>query len=125
MSGRRWAHGPWRFQMFRVTTRRRSTARVCPRGLAGRTAEHDIDVTTRLACQGGLGHDPHVALEHLTDAERAWVEADERLWQRAHAIAARHPGVDIGGVYHVLRNLQRSPSERLRRGLAFGRLGAH
>jgi hypothetical protein len=60
----------------------------------------------------------------LTSEEQAWLEADERLWRRAHAIAARHPGMDVSGVYHVLRNLQRSPEERLSRGLAFARLGA-
>jgi len=60
----------------------------------------------------------------LTAAERDWIEADELRWRRAHEIAARNPGIDVGGVYHVLRNLERSPAERLRRGLAFARLGA-
>jgi len=65
-----------------------------------------------------------VSAPELTDDERAWLEADERLWRRAHAIAAQHPGMDVSGIYHVLCNLRRSPEERLRRSLAFGRLGA-
>jgi hypothetical protein len=59
-------------------------------------------------------------LADLTDAERDWVVANEALWRRAHAICARHPGMDPSGVYHVLCNLRRTPVERLRRGL--GRL---
>jgi len=47
----------------------------------------------------------------------------ESLWQRAAAIAARHPGMDVSGVYHALQNLQRTPEERLRRALN-GRLRA-
>lgn len=56
----------------------------------------------------------------LTPDQRAWLIQDELLWQRAHAIAARAT-VDVSGVYHVLRNLQKSPSERLRAGLHHGR----
>ncbi len=55
--------------------------------------------------------------------EQAWLEHDEELWRRAHAIAARHPGVDASGVHHVLRNLERSPEQRLARGLKHGELG--
>lgn len=65
-------------------------------------------------------------LAHLTPEQRAWVRIDEERWQRAHAIASRHEGVDVGGVYHVLRNLEKSPSERLRAALQHGRLfGVH
>jgi hypothetical protein len=56
----------------------------------------------------------------LSSAERVWLEADEALWQRAHRIAHENPALDIGDVYHTLRNFQRSPSERLRRGLRDG-----
>jgi hypothetical protein len=59
-------------------------------------------------------------LADLTDEQRRWVLEDEALWRRAHAIAARHPGMDVSGVHHVLCNLRRSPEERLRRSL--GRL---
>jgi len=57
----------------------------------------------------------------LTPAERDWLENDERLWSRARRIAARHPGMDAGGVYRVLRNLEKSPAERLRAALTHGR----
>lgn len=57
----------------------------------------------------------------LSPAERVWLEADEALWQRAHRIARENPALDVGDVYHTLRNFQRSPSERLRRGLRDGR----
>lgn len=58
----------------------------------------------------------------LSSEERAWLERDERRWRRAHEIAARHPGMDPSGVYRVLRNLEKSPSERLRAALQHGRL---
>lgn len=61
--------------------------------------------------------------ENVTEAERAWLVADEALWRRAHQLVEQHPELDVSGVYHTLRNLNRSPSERLRRGLAHGRLG--
>lgn len=58
--------------------------------------------------------------EDLTEPEQAWVRDNERLWARAHAIAARHPGMDASLVYHALVNLRRSPEERLARGLVRG-----
>ncbi len=60
-------------------------------------------------------------LDHLTAAQRAWLIEDEKLWRKAHEIAARNPGMDAGGVYRVLRNLRKSPSERLRAALEHGR----
>jgi hypothetical protein len=59
--------------------------------------------------------------EDLTESERAWVEADEAIWRRAHEIVARHPQLDLSGVYHTLINLRRTPDERLARSLAIGR----
>ena len=61
-------------------------------------------------------------LAHLTDAERAWVRHSEQLWTQAHLIAAACPSIDVGDVYHSLRCLELSPSERLARGLSRGRL---
>lgn len=61
-------------------------------------------------------------LAGLTPEQRAWLVTDERRWQRARAIAARHPGMDFSGVYRVLRNLEKTPTERLRAGLMHGRL---
>jgi hypothetical protein len=63
-------------------------------------------------------------VESLTPAERDWLIADEALWQRAHRIAGQNPELDVGDVYHTLRNFQRSPEERLRRGLRHGRARA-
>ena len=62
-------------------------------------------------------------LTHLTEDQRYWAIEAEALWRRAMAIAERHPGMDVSGVYHVLWNLRRTPEERLRRGLN-GRLRA-
>jgi hypothetical protein len=45
--------------------------------------------------------------------QRAWLEHDGELWARARAIAARHSGMDVGDVHHTLRNLERTPEERL------------
>jgi hypothetical protein len=62
----------------------------------------------------------------LTDSERAWLIRNDERWRRAHEIASRHPGMDASGVYHVLRNLEKTPSERLHAALSHGRLfGAH
>lgn len=60
---------------------------------------------------------------NLTEEERRWASEAEALWHRAMTIAARYPGMDVSGVYHVLQNLRRTPEERLRRGLN-GRLRA-
>jgi len=56
-------------------------------------------------------------VESLTEAERAWLRHSEELWRRAHAIAVDHPRLDPGDIYHALRALELTPSERLRRGL--------
>lgn len=61
------------------------------------------------------------AMSELGEHERVWLEADAERWRRARAIVAHRPDLDVTGVYHVIRNLERSTSERLRRGLAHGR----
>jgi hypothetical protein len=58
----------------------------------------------------------------MTDAQREWVEVSTRLWQRAQAIASRHAGMDVSGVYHVLWNLRRPVEERIRQGLILDHL---
>jgi hypothetical protein len=63
-------------------------------------------------------------LDQLDAEQRKLVEAMEPLWRRAHEIVERHPELDVSDVFHALRNLHRSPSERLRRALAHGRLRA-
>jgi hypothetical protein len=65
------------------------------------------------------------ALADLSDTERALAHESERRWQRAHAIARENPGVDPGDIYHALQCLELAPAERLRRGLARGRLRTH
>jgi hypothetical protein len=60
--------------------------------------------------------------ESLTTEERAWLARDERRWRRAYEIVRRAPDLDVGGVYRVLRNLDKSPTERLRAALQHGRL---
>jgi len=72
--------------------------------------------------EGCVPYFVHVGAETLSEEQRAWLDADEALWRRAHEIVARHPGVDVSGVHHVLKNLHRSPEHRLRRGLTHGRL---
>lgn len=57
-------------------------------------------------------------------ADQAWLERHERLWRRARAIVRERPDLDASGVYHALCNLERSPEERLRKGLLRGRLRA-
>jgi hypothetical protein len=64
------------------------------------------------------------ALEGLTDAQRAWAVRAEALWRRAHALADAHPEHDVSDLYHALRCLQLSPTDRLRLGLRRGRLRA-
>jgi hypothetical protein len=57
----------------------------------------------------------------LTPEQRAWAERVEPLWRRAHAIVARQPELDVSDVFHALRNLERTPAQRLRRALGHGR----
>jgi hypothetical protein len=61
-------------------------------------------------------------VESLTPEQRAWLVEDEKRWQRAYGIAERNPGVDAGGVYRVLRNLEKPPAQRLRAAMMHGRL---
>lgn len=62
-----------------------------------------------------------VRVEEMNDEERDWVVANERLWRRAYAIAAEHPGLDASGLSHTLAGLELSPEARLRRALEIGR----
>jgi hypothetical protein len=61
-------------------------------------------------------------VDSLTPEQLAWLVEDEKRWQRAHRIAQRNPGVDAGGVYRVLRNLEKPPAQRLRAAMIHGRL---
>jgi hypothetical protein len=64
------------------------------------------------------------AFAGLTRTQREWAAHSERLWRRAHAIAAAHPGIDVSDVYHALRCLEATPSQRLAAGFRRGRLRA-
>jgi hypothetical protein len=55
--------------------------------------------------------------EGLTPDQIEWLRHSEELWRKAHAIVSRRPDLDVSDVYHSLRNLELSPSERLREGL--------
>ena len=61
----------------------------------------------------------------LTDEQREWAVHSELLWRKARTIAASNPELDPGDIYHALRALERTPSERLRAALQRGRLRAH
>ena len=54
---------------------------------------------------------------NLLEREDEWWRHSEALWREAHALAAAATGIDAGDVYHALRCLELSPTERLRRGL--------
>ena len=60
----------------------------------------------------------------LTPEQQAWALHSERLWAHAHALAGAYPGLDAGDIYHALRCLELTPSERLARGLGRGNLRA-
>lgn len=68
---------------------------------------------------------PAITLEEelaaLSAEQRAWVLADLALRSDANVLAAKL-NLDAGDVYHQLKQLRRTPSERLRLGLAHGRL---
>ncbi len=51
----------------------------------------------------------------------AWVKRDDVLRARARVLAEKL-GRDEKGIYRTLKNLQRSPSERLRLGLRHAKL---
>lgn len=103
---------------------------------AAPTKDADADSGADSGADAGLDASGHAAhadscgtfqavtsdLDTLTRDERAWLERDEQRWRRAHEIAARHPGMDASGVYRVLRNLEKTPSERLGAALQHGRL---
>ncbi len=61
----------------------------------------------------------------LTPLQEQWARRSEDLWRRAHAIVRRHPDADVSDLYHALRCLQLTPSQRLAAGLRRGRLRAH
>jgi hypothetical protein len=67
-------------------------------------------------------HDPELRdeVKGLDAEQRRWLAKDLEQRARARDLAAKL-GLDEGEVYHQLKQLQRSPAERLRTGLAHGR----
>ena len=61
----------------------------------------------------------------LTSEQRDEVLRSEALWRKAYGIVEHRPDLDVSDVYHVLRNLQLTPAERLRRGLTRVRVRPH
>jgi hypothetical protein len=61
----------------------------------------------------------------LSPDEMVEAEARHALWNRAAEMASMNPGIDAGDVFHALKCLQLSPSERLRLSFQRGRLRAH
>ncbi|HEY0874609.1 MAG TPA: hypothetical protein VGD94_14145 [Vicinamibacterales bacterium] len=59
-------------------------------------------------------------LRDLTPEQQDWLRHSEALWRKAHRIAAAHPEHDPSDLYHALRALERTPTERLRAGLQRG-----
>lgn len=61
----------------------------------------------------------------LTPEQQEWAIRSERLWRLAHEIAREHPESDVSDLYHALRALQLTPTQRLAAGLQRGRLRAY
>lgn len=61
-------------------------------------------------------------MDQRVSEQQAWVTRSESLWRTAHELARLHPGHDPSDLYHALRCLELTPSERLRAGLQRGRL---
>ncbi len=61
------------------------------------------------------------AEEQLSPEEHAWLSADQRLRDEARALADKL-GRDPDDIYRALRQLRRTPAERLRLGLRHARL---
>ena len=59
-------------------------------------------------------------IEGLTPEQRQWLEDDLQLRRRAARLADELL-LDESDVYHQLKQLRRSPAERLRLGLGHGR----
>src|SRR5450631_1353774 len=75
-------------------------------------------------CHLPIQSDACDALAGLSAEQRALALRSEAMWRRAREVASANPGVDVGDIFHALQCLELTPTERLRRGLARGRLRA-
>jgi len=66
---------------------------------------------------GSVADEAREVSPDLTSEQRDEILRSEALWRKAHGIVEHRPTLDVGDVYHVLRNLELTPAERLRRGL--------
>jgi hypothetical protein len=64
------------------------------------------------AADGSVG-----TLTEVTTEQRRELLRSEASWRKAQDIVKGRPDLDVSDVYHVLRNLELPPAERLRRGL--------
>ena len=69
-----------------------------------------------------LWETPRVDLDELASQERAWVAENEARWRHAHEISLKYPALEVSDIYRVLCTLRETPSQRVRRSLARGRL---
>lgn len=67
-------------------------------------------------------HDDDMSDEPEDARVDGFVREQRELWMRAQRIARRNPSLDIDGLFRTLKNLRRTPEERLRLGLRAGRM---
>jgi hypothetical protein len=75
-----------------------------------------------LATPRALWETPGVDLDELAPKERVWVVENEARWRRAHEISLKYPALEVSDIFHVLCTLRETPTQRVRRSLAHGRL---
>ena len=63
-------------------------------------------------------------MRSVNPSEREWIEHDDALRRRARELG-RATGRDEDDLYRTLRQLERTPSERLELGLRHARLRVH
>jgi hypothetical protein len=92
------------------------------RHVAARRRDERLSAGRALAVRVRTCDNLLVNIDDLAPNERAWVLESEARWRRAHRIAGKYPGLDVGDIYHVLSTLHETPSQRVRRSLAHDRL---
>jgi hypothetical protein len=86
------------------------------------TAKFAAGMLRGFALRAASCNNTTVDVAKLTPEHREWVAQNEARWRHAHEIAAKHPHLDVGDIYHVLCTIHETPGERVRRSLAHGRL---
>ena len=108
-------------------TRHRAVVQLSPNNRVGSAKGDSEPIQPRRSAEGdskrmlrSLRYDVW-AVDEYTFEELIWIAGDDALRARATAIAERL-GRDPDDIYRALRQLLRSPAERLRLGLRHGRL---